>query len=408
MRKYKGRSLLDFPKSYIVIDIETTGLDPARDHIIEIAGLKVEDGNIIDSFSTLVNPNIEIDSFITNLTGITNEDLESASDLTSALSDFYAFIGDSVLLGHNVHFDINFLYDAIENNLHKFLKNDFVDTMRLSKKYFKSAPSYKLPLLAKSLNISVDISHRALSDCETTNFLYQKIQEASLKPNEMEQDLLNSLNFDESNPFYHKRIAVKGIPQLYSYAFMKEIASECHAKMSDVFYRSCDYIIFSKYTYQRYKRGESSEKFEKAKILSDSGTLTILSEEEWYTMLSIPIPTPQKSISHASLSAKDIATTKTDFDPTHPLYGKLCVFTGTLEKMKRKDAMQIVVDYGGLVGNSVTKKTNYLILGNNDYCPLIKDGKSSKQKKAEALKLSGNDIDIISEDVFYDMILDEL
>ena len=99
--------------------------------------------------------------------------------------------------------------------------------------------------------------------------------------------------------------------------------------------------------------------------------------------------------------------TRTEFDETHPLYGKLCVFTGTLEKMQRKDAMQIVVDLGGQVGNSVTKKTNFLILGNNDYCPLIKDGKSSKQKKAETLKLAGNDIEIISEDVFYDMISEE-
>ena len=85
---------------------------------------------------------------------------------------------------------------------------------------------------------------------------------------------------------------------------------------------------------------------------------------------------------------------------------KLCVFTGTLERMLRKDAMQAVVDLGGQVGNSVTKKTNYLILGNNDYCPLITEGKSSKQKKAESLKLAGNDIEIISEDVFYDMIFD--
>lgn len=122
-------------------------------------------------------------------------------------------------------------------------------------------------------------------------------------------------------------------------------------------------------------------------------------------MLNIPIPvSSSKNKSHSYVSAKDIVTTKDDFDETHPLYGKTCVFTGTLEKMSRKDAMQIVVDYGGLVGNSVTKKTNYLILGNNDYCSSIKDGKSSKQKKAEALKLSGNDIEIISESVFYDMI----
>ena len=72
--------------------------------------------------------------------------------------------------------------------------------------------------------------------------------------------------------------------------------------------------------------------------------------------------------------------------------------------MIRKEAMQIVVNSGGKIGNTVTKKTNYLILGNNTYCTLIKDGKSNKQKKAEKLKLDGQDIEILSEDVFYDMI----
>ena len=70
--------------------------------------------------------------------------------------------------------------------------------------------------------------------------------------------------------------------------------------------------------------------------------------------------------------------------------------------MKRADAMQLVINIGGRVGNGVTKKTNYLILGNNDYCKSIKGGKSSKQKKAEQLKLQGQDIEIISEQVFYD------
>lgn len=402
MREHKGRSILGFPDTYVIIDIETTGLDPARDQIIEIAAMKIENDEISDTFTTLVNPGSEIDSFITSLTGITNQDLSSAPDLSSALSEFYSFVNDLVLIGHNVHFDINFLYDNVERHLHKFLENNFIDTLRLSKKFFRKSPSHRLSVLAEYLNIPVSNSHRALDDCKTTYRLYQKLREASLNPTDEEQLLLDALVFDETNPFFNKQIAVKGLPQLYSYAFMKKISSKCQASMSDVFYNSCDYIIFSNYTYQRYKRGESSEKFDKASKLAGAGTLTILSEEDWCRMLGIPVPKINKS--HSSLSTRDIVPAQTEFDETHPLYGKLCVFTGTLEKMQRKDAMQIVVDFGGQVGNSVTKKTNFLILGNNDYCPLIKDGKSSKQKKAESLKLAGNDIEIISENVFYDMI----
>ena len=69
--------------------------------------------------------------------------------------------------------------------------------------------------------------------------------------------------------------------------------------------------------------------------------------------------------------------------------------------------MQLVVNLGGEIGDSVTKKTNYLILGNNDYCSTIKDGKSSKQKKAEKLIAEGYDIAVMPESVFYDLVLEE-
>ena len=72
--------------------------------------------------------------------------------------------------------------------------------------------------------------------------------------------------------------------------------------------------------------------------------------------------------------------------------------------MPRKEAMQLVANLGGINGDSVTKKTNYLILGNNDYCKAIRDGKSNKQKKAEKLKLEGHDIEILPETVFYELL----
>ena len=75
--------------------------------------------------------------------------------------------------------------------------------------------------------------------------------------------------------------------------------------------------------------------------------------------------------------------------------------------MSRKEAMQLVADVGGICQNGVTKTTNYLILGDLDYCNAIKDGKSSKQKKAENLKLKGQDIEILSESVFHEMLKNE-
>lgn len=87
-----------------------------------------------------------------------------------------------------------------------------------------------------------------------------------------------------------------------------------------------------------------------------------------------------------------------------PLFDKVVVFTGALEKMTRKEAMQIVADLGGINGDNVTKKTDFLVLGNNDMCTSIKNGKSKKYQKAEKYILAGSDLSIISENVFYDML----
>ena len=119
MREHKGDSLLDFPESYTIIDIETTGLDSVHDCIIEVAALKINKGTIENTFSSLVKPNVKIDSFIEALTGISNSDVSKASEPEIVLSQFADFIGDSVLIGHNVNFDINFLYDNFEKYLSK-------------------------------------------------------------------------------------------------------------------------------------------------------------------------------------------------------------------------------------------------------------------------------------------------
>lgn len=93
-----------------------------------------------------------------------------------------------------------------------------------------------------------------------------------------------------------------------------------------------------------------------------------------------------------------------EIDEDNFFYQKHVVFTGKLERMLRKDAMQLVVNLGGVLDNSVNKQTNYLILGNNDYNAILKGEKSSKHKKAEKLQLEGQDISIIDEYTFYDLL----
>lgn len=112
----------------------------------------------------------------------------------------------------------------------------------------------------------------------------------------------------------------------------------------------------------------------------------------------------RRTSSGKSIDIKSIKPSEVEIDEDNFFYNRHVVFTGKLEKMIREDAMQIIVNLGGVLDRSVTKSTNYLILGNNDYNAILKGEKSSKHKKAEELKLKGQDIEIIDEFTFYDII----
>ncbi len=171
----KGKYLCEFPSDYTVIDIETTGLSPQKCEIIEISALRVRDDKIVKSFSSLVKPSVPISSFITRLTGISMSMVEAAPSIKYVLSEFLEFVGNDCILGHNVNFDINFIYDNLQKYYDEEFSNDFVDTMRLSRKYC-DIKSHNLKSLAKYYNVSIAGHHRALVDCEITYNVYQNIK----------------------------------------------------------------------------------------------------------------------------------------------------------------------------------------------------------------------------------------
>ncbi|MDD3232090.1 MAG: 3'-5' exonuclease [Clostridia bacterium] len=138
IREHKGSSKIELVNSYIVLDIETTGLDLVYDEIIEIGALKVVNGQIVETFSELVRPNNKISQFISSLTGITNEMLDSAQEIDKVLPRFIDFAQNMLIVGHNVNFDINFIYDYTLNVLNKPFANNFIDTLRLSRKIFNN------------------------------------------------------------------------------------------------------------------------------------------------------------------------------------------------------------------------------------------------------------------------------
>lgn len=172
-RPEKGRSLLALVDKYVSVDIETTGLSPFGCDIIELAAVRIEHGEVTGSFSTLVNPNYPISYFITNLTGITNAMLYGAPDILTALPYFLDFVGGNIVVGHNVNFDINFIYDKCQIHLGIPFPNDFIDTMRLSRKLYCEHTHHKLSDLIERFCICDTVAHRALSDAMQTGLCYE-------------------------------------------------------------------------------------------------------------------------------------------------------------------------------------------------------------------------------------------
>lgn len=203
-RPYKGRCFMASVDDYVVIDIETTGLAAGLSEIIELGAVKVKGGVIAEEFATLVKPQGIISDFITQLTGITNGMVQNAPVIKDALPGYLEFIGDALAVGHNVHFDVNFIYDNSVTWLNLPFTNNFIDTMRLSRKLYKEVKGHKLGDLAARFGIPDNgmAAHRALADVIKTHHCYEYMKRAAKS-----DPLLNKRLKDQKLFPAHKQLA---------------------------------------------------------------------------------------------------------------------------------------------------------------------------------------------------------
>lgn len=183
-RTFKGKCLCCFPSDFVLLDIETTGLSPTYEDIIEISAIKVRNGKAVDTFSQLINIGRPLPPFISALTGITDSMLANADTAENVLSRFLDFIGSDILMAHNANFDINFLYDKCFEKLGYFLYNDFVDTLKIARKLLPDLPSRSLDSLAAYYCLPPRQTHRALGDCEMTLECFFRMKKQAQKTKE--------------------------------------------------------------------------------------------------------------------------------------------------------------------------------------------------------------------------------
>ena len=166
--------LIDMEQSYVVFDLETTGLKPEQCEIIEVGAVKLKDGAIIDRFQTFVNDGVVIPANITELTGITTDMLLGAPNTREVLTRFHEFCEGSCLVAHNAEFDMSFVrYHAARFNID--FHNLYADTLMLSRYLMHDLINHKLDTVCEALDVVLETHHRASDDAAATGEIFLKL-----------------------------------------------------------------------------------------------------------------------------------------------------------------------------------------------------------------------------------------
>lgn len=172
--------------TYIALDLEMTGLNPKQDRIIEIGAALVEDGEIKRTFSSFVNPHCRLSEQIQTLTGIRQEDVDTAPEMAELRPVLSEFIGEADLLGHRILSDYSFLKRVFVNSGLPFEKRG-IDTLKLARKYLPHLAGKRLPDVCAYYGIRQQ-AHRALSDAVSAHLIYQRMKEDFCRDDESAKD----------------------------------------------------------------------------------------------------------------------------------------------------------------------------------------------------------------------------
>ncbi|MCM1090618.1 MAG: PolC-type DNA polymerase III [Muribaculum sp.] len=221
----KGQSLQD---DFVVFDIETTGLSPVNNRIIEIGAVKVSGGEIVDRYSTFVNPDVPIPFEIEKLTGIRDDMVMDYPEIDEILSQFLGFCDGCAMVAHNANFDMSFIMENCRR-LGYSLEFTYVDTMNTARVLLPNQAKHTLDAVAKTLNISLENHHRAVDDAECTAHIFIKfIKLLSDEHQVTTLAELNSLGTDSAElvhklPTYHAIILAKNdLGRIHLYRLISE------------------------------------------------------------------------------------------------------------------------------------------------------------------------------------------
>ncbi|WP_036832283.1 PolC-type DNA polymerase III [Pontibacillus litoralis] len=215
---------------YVVFDVETTGLSAIYDTVIELAAVKMREGEIVDRFESFANPHEPLSQTTTDLTGITDDMVKDAPDPGEVIKDFYDWMGDSILVAHNASFDMGFFNAGLKRIGIAASKNPVIDTLELARLVVPQLKNHRLNTLCKHFEVELTQHHRAIYDAEATGYLLWKLlKEAHNKEIYNHMDLNKYMGegnaYQRSRPFHAILLAQteEGLKNLYKLVSMSHV-----------------------------------------------------------------------------------------------------------------------------------------------------------------------------------------
>lgn len=243
----------DINTTYCVLDLETTGFSATTERITEIGVMKIKDGEVLEEFSTFVNPQKHIPQKVTEVTNITDEMVSSAPKIEEVFPKLLEFIKGTVLVAHNAPFDIGFLKQNASRLGYEF-DFTYLDTLSLAKSLFPEYKKYKLGKIADNLGIKVEVAHRALDDVDTTVKVFNVMMDILKKRGAKKVDDVDIVSCDKEakKEEYKKLKTYHAIILAKNYVGLKNLYKLVSYSHLDYFYRKPRIL---KSLYKKYSEG---------------------------------------------------------------------------------------------------------------------------------------------------------
>lgn len=338
-----------FDDTYVVFDLETTGLNPfGGDRIIEFGAAKIRDGEIIETFQKLCNPGIEISREVTEITGIKNSMILNEQSDKVVLKEFLDWVGDLPLVAHNAEFDFNFLVVSVNLYGYDKLQNSVIDTLAISRALHPEWGRHGLAALAKRYKVSLENHHRASDDATATAHIFNaQLQEIKKLDIEHVSDINNIVDTSEaykfSKPFHltilvKNNVGLKNLFKLISLANTKYFHKEPRILRSEITAHREGLIIGSSCV--------NGEIFQSAQKLSEIELGRLM---EFYDYIEVQSPEVYSHLIQTSEFENIFAIEKVvkKIVDTAINSGKLVIASGDVHHLRKRDKIlrEIIINY---------------------------------------------------------------